>query len=180
MELDEFIENMSGKPLTDLQKKLLETMGNATATGRTRVCFVGDRFNPAFAINNLIHEDFNKLEDRVMAHVLANPDSYPAQKGKVGFLGTSYTKVWFDDFQQIHADPIPYEDMLLLGRPNRISVSDVEAHQVQMDEMFRTCRGSGKVGLLTQYVKAHFTEKPADHPTRKREPKGPRGRWGKL
>lgn len=29
-------------------------------------------------------------------------------------------------------------------------------------------------------IENKFRELPADHPTRKREPKGPRGRWGKL
>lgn len=41
-------------------------------------------------------------------------------------------------------------------------------------------RGQGKSALHAQFIKNIYREPPADHPSRKREPKGPRGKWGKL
>lgn len=41
-------------------------------------------------------------------------------------------------------------------------------------------RGSSKTMFNALRYKAMFSEPAADHPTRKREPKGPRGKWGKL
>lgn len=39
-------------------------------------------------------------------------------------------------------------------------------------------RGSSKIPMFARYGRE--VTKPADHPSRKREPKGPRGQWGKL
>lgn len=64
-----------------------------------------------------------------------------------------------------------------------LTVSAVEAHQIHKDIMFPEYyghRGMGKSMLNALRVKAQFAEVPADHPTRKREPKGPRNKWGKL
>lgn len=153
MELDQFMEYLSGKPLTEQQKEWLELAKSKSPTGRTRVCVVGDRFNPAFAIGNLIHEDFNKLEDHVTARILKGRDSLE-DVGKTGFMGTTFNKVWLDEFDQIQRREIPYEDVILIGRHD--STRFVPTPQISVPEH------------------------PADHPTRKREPKGPRGRWGKL
>ena len=164
MELDQFVEYLSGKPLTEQQKEWLELAKSKSPTGRTRVCVVGDRFNPAFAIGNLIHEDFNRLEDRVTAHVMANTEKVEIL-AQASFLGTSYTEVWFDEFEQIHARGIPFEDVLLMGHRRQAKPAVLG----RLDSV-----------RLVPHPQLCVTEHPADHLTRKREPKGPRGRWGKL
>lgn len=136
MELDEFVEELSGKPLTELQQQLLSQMAE-TYTGRRRVAFLGTRFNPVFAIGNLIHEDFNRLEERVLATLLSD-DKQQRQIEKTILFGHRFTYGWFDEFESM-----------------------IKTRNVPMREVF------------------NLTE-PADHPTRKREPKGPRGKWGKL
>ncbi|MNQ24293.1 hypothetical protein D3C85_374840 [compost metagenome] len=87
-------------------------------------------------------------------------------------------------------------DMVITGRGFSEFIGDellhVDVERVYKDAMFAeryrhpqfdqipNLRGCGKALLRAKYLKAQFAEKPADHPTRKREPKGPRGRWGKL
>lgn len=64
-----------------------------------------------------------------------------------------------------------------------IKVEVIELRRMQKSLMFPEYyghRGEGKSMLNALRVKTHFDEKPADHPSRKREPKGPRNKWGKL
>lgn len=137
MELDEFVEELSGKPLTEQQQQLLSQMAETYTGRRPRVAFLGTRFNPVFAIGNLIHEDFNRLEERVLATLLSD-DKQQRQIEKTILFGHRFTYGWFDEFESM-----------------------IKTRNVPMREVF------------------NLTE-PADHPTRKREPKGPRGKWGKL
>jgi len=137
MELDEFVEELSGKPLTELQQQLLSQMAETYTGRRSRVAFLGTRFNPVFAIGNLIHEDFNRLEERVLATLLSD-DKQQRQMEKTILFGHRFTYGWFDEFESM-----------------------IKTREVPVHEVF------------------DWT-KPSDHPTRKREPKGPRGKWGKL
>ncbi|MNF91703.1 hypothetical protein D3C85_379750 [compost metagenome] len=145
MELDEFVTNISGEPLSEMQQKVLAALRDATPTGRTRVVVVGDRFNQARAIGNLLHEDFNRLEDRVVLNMEGNKQ-FNRQLEKTILFGTCYTQCWFDE---------------LTG----VQIKDVSHHEM---------------GIVDQVRFVPHPDVPADHPTRKREPKGPRGRWGKL
>lgn len=145
MELDQFVEHLSGKPLTEQQKEWLELAKSKSPTGRTRVCVVGDRFNPGTAISNLLHEDFNRLEERVLADPITIA-RLERQMEKVVICGTRYSHCWFDEYTQIQ-------------------IKDMSHHEM---------------GIVDQTRFVPHPDVPADHPTRKREPKGPRGRWGKL
>lgn len=137
MELDEFVEELSGKPLTEQQRQLLSQMAEIHTGRRSRAAFLGTRFNPVFAIGNLIHEDFNRLEEQVLATLLSD-DKQQRQMEKTILFGHRFTYGWFDEFESM-----------------------IKTRNVPIREVF------------------NLTE-PADHPTRKREPKGPRGKWGKL
>ena len=145
MELDQFVEHLSGQPLTEQQKEWLELAKSNSPTGRTRVCVVGDRFNQARAIGNLIHEDFNRLEERVLANPITIA-KLERQMEKVVIFGTRYSHCWFDEH-------------------TGIQIKDMSHHEM---------------GIVDQFRFVPHPDVPADHPTRKREPKGPRGRWGKL
>lgn len=110
--------------------------------------------------DDIANIDFGLVEDRAVAHLLKDRTG----AGKSGFLGTNFSELWHNESGQ------------------RI-VSDIEAHRLYKDYMFPLnygVRGSGKSMMNALRYKAMFAEVPADHPTRKREPKGPRGKWGKL
>lgn len=145
MELDDFVENLSGEPLSETQQKVLKALQDVTPTGRTRVLVVGERFNPAFAISNLLHEDFNRLEERVLADPITIA-KLERQMEKVVIFGTRYSQCWFDEYAGVQ-------------------IKDMSHHEM---------------GIVDQVRFVPHPDVPADHPTRKREPKGPRGRWGKL
>lgn len=136
MELDEFVEELSGKPLTEQQQQLLSQMAE-TYTGRRRVVVIGSQFNWGKSISNLLHQDFNRLEERVLAQLVPD-EKMQRQLEKTILFGHRFTYGWFDEFESM-----------------------IKTRDVPMREVF------------------DLTE-PADHPTRKREPKGPRGKWGKL
>ena len=136
MELNDFVEIVGGEPLTKQQQEILRQIVDVTPTGRTRVCVVGDRFNQARAIGNLIHEDFNRLEERVLADPLT-VERLERQLEKTIIFGTRYSQCWFDEYAGMQIKDLPHREVFKMAEP-------------------------------------------ADHPTRKREPKGPRGKWGKL
>lgn len=111
-------------------------LDDVTPTGRRPIVVVGDNFHMARAIGHLIHEDFARLEDRVLAGPITIA-RLERQMEKVVIFGTRYSHCWFDEYSQIQIKDMPHHEVLNLDHP-------------------------------------------ADHPTRKREPKGPRGKWGKL
>lgn len=142
MELDDFIESVSGKPLTEQEKALMDEMRAMVADKPFRVLLV-DGYLPVSLTDRffgLAKMDYSKVEERVTAHLLkSRPDSV-RQCEKAILFGARYTQCWFDEFEDtIKTKDIPIREVYNFNR-----------------------------------------EVPADHPERKREPKGPRGKWGKL
>lgn len=112
--------------------------------------------------------DFTKLEERIMA---AYGISEFGDLGKVqGRALADYKNSQIDAYFSI-------ANVSSTGRTSQVAIKERSHGNLPFGMPYR---GSGKNTLLLQYLQQEIWPKPADHPSRKREPKGPRGKWGKV
>lgn len=100
-------------------------------------------------------------------------DRFEMHRLPEGIQGNTFDKVFLDeialktDFADLEKRAIGH--MIHYGVGGCILEDDFKIKDVPVSEMFDLFQTKVNV----------FREEAADHPTRKREPKGPRGRWGK-
>lgn len=144
MDLPEFIEEVSGKPLTDLQQSLLQDL-RRSYSGKSRIgVILGTHRVPSLPEIYL-----NPLRIGKAIHAAAELRILKGRRPDLMIID-EYSTLKDVDFAKLE------ERLIGLG----------------------TCMWdtNGRIYEPKEYLK----QPAADHPSKKREPKGPRKHWGKL
>lgn len=170
MDLPEFIEEVSGKPLTDLQQSLLQDL-RRSYSGKSRIgVILGTHRVPSLPE---IYLDPLRIGKAI--HAAAELRILKGRRPDLMIID-EYSTLKDVDFAKL--------EERLIGHGSVLWDTNGRIYEPEEYLIAPGHRGSGK---LRDYTKAQgfpeFTQPHqvgADHPSKKREPKGPRKRWGKL